>query len=152
MESLTMRTIGETKGGGRLGRRTVAPLGAAALFTLGIGVSTLPIGASAQSASNSRLTLQSGSYAGKALVSKDAFGKPCADVEAASKARVSNPNVFEHIVSVQNRCLKPLKLRFCYFGSDRCTDLDLPGLKRKDLVLGVYPGLKTFRYSWTEIR
>lgn len=147
-----MRTIGEPRGVSLSSRYTVASKGTVALITLWIGMSSPLIGASAEPASNSRLTMQSGSYAGRVPASRDAFGKLCADVEAASKARVSNPNVFEHIVSVLNRCLKPIKLRFCYFGSDRCTDVDLPGLKRKDLVLGVYPGLKTFRYSWIEVR
>lgn len=147
-----MRSFREKGRGRSWKRRTASLVGGAALIMLGIGPSAVPNDARAQSASSSRLTLQSGSYAGKAQVSKDAFGKPCADVEAASKARMSNPNIFDHMISVENRCLKPLKLRFCYFGSDRCTDVDLPGLKRKDLVLGVYPGLKTFRYSWTEVR
>lgn len=96
----------------------------------------------------SRLTLQSGESAG--LVSKDALGRPCLDIEAASRAHIVNPNVYDHVVSVSNRCLKTIKLKVCYFGTERCTELEVRGFKRKDAVIGVVPGMKMFRYSYGE--
>lgn len=99
----------------------------------------------AQTSSSGRnFTLQPGESRG--LVSKDALGKPCLDLEAIGRAHVSNPLIYDHIVSVANRCLRPLKLKVCYFESDRCTELNVAGKNRKDIVLGV--GAKTFRYTY----
>jgi hypothetical protein len=84
----------------------------------------------------------------RGLLSKDTFGKPCLDIEAVGRAHVSNPQIYDHIVSVVNQCLKPLKVRVCYFGSDRCTELNVPAMKRKDIIIGVGP--KIFRYSYSE--
>ncbi|EJW11979.1 hypothetical protein A33M_2567 [Rhodovulum sp. PH10] len=47
------------------------------------------------------------------------LGKPCLDIEAASRAHVSNPLIYDHAVSVVNRCLKPIKLKVCYYTSHR---------------------------------
>jgi hypothetical protein len=97
-----------------------------------------------------RLTLQSGEAAGS--VSRDVFGKPCLDIEAASRARASNPNVYDHIVSILNRCTKNIRLEVCYFGSNRCTRVEVNGLKRKDAIIGINPGMKTFRFSYRELK
>ncbi|RAI43661.1 hypothetical protein CH341_13145 [Rhodoplanes roseus] len=119
---------------------------------LGLGVMFGPAAAGSISTPGGRFSLQQGSNVGTSPVSKDALGRPCADIEAAARPHSSNPNVFDHVVSVVNRCLKPLKLSICYFGSVHCQFLDIPGTRRKDLVLGVYPGMKTFRYSYKEVR
>ena len=107
--------------------------------------------ASAQSTTPSfRLTLQSGESRG--LVNKDVFGKPCLDIEAASRAHVSNPNVYDHIVSIANRCARAIKVKVCYYGTEKCVDAQAPGSKRKDILLGIRPGMRVFRFSSTEQR
>ena len=117
------------------------------VFTLAFLISCYDVVAQT-TASGRRLTMQAGESRG--LMTKDAFGKPCLDIETASRAHVSNPKIYDHVVSVMNRCLKPLKLKVCYFGSDRCTELDVPGMKRKDAIFGV--GTNMFRVSYTEKR
>jgi hypothetical protein len=132
-------------------RRVIGLLILAAIATI-VGLRDLVGEAQAQTLAppGSGLTMQSGENVG-APVSKDPLGRPCADIEAAARAHVANPNVYDHVVSVVNRCLKPLKLRVCYFNSDRCFDLAVPATKRKDLVLGIFPGMNHFRYSYKEI-
>lgn len=78
---------------------------------------------------------------------KDSLGRPCLDIEAAAKGSVITPNMFQHIVSVRNNCNRPIKVRVCYFNSDRCNSFELPALKRIDTVLGTMNGVKFFRYS-----
>jgi hypothetical protein len=98
----------------------------------------------------SRLTLQGGGENAALSVHRDALGRPCLDFEAASRAHVINPNVYDHVVSIHNRCVKLIKLNVCYYGSDRCIDMEVPALSRKDGILGIYPSMRFFRYSYKE--
>jgi hypothetical protein len=98
----------------------------------------------------SRLTLQNGGENAALITHRDALGKPCLDFEAASKRHVINPDVYDHVVSIQNRCSKLIKLKLCYFKSDQCLDVEVPAQQRKDTVLGIYPRMQNFRYSYQE--
>lgn len=98
----------------------------------------------------SRLTLQGGGENSALTVHRDPLGKPCLDFEAASRAHVINPDVYDNIVSIQNRCSKPIKLRLCYYKSENCIDVEILAQQRKDTVLGVYPHMQYFRYSYQE--
>jgi hypothetical protein len=98
----------------------------------------------------SRLTLQNGGENAALTVHRNPLGKPCLSIEAASKRHVINPDVFDHVVSVYNTCSKLIKLRICYFKSDHCIDVEVSGQQRKDVVLGIYPNMQYFRYSYQE--
>jgi hypothetical protein len=130
---------------------TVAP---AALRLVIVAVFCLGPCAVAQSDSagsfQSRLTMQGAGENANLSVHRDPLGRPCLDFEAAARAHVMNPNVYDHVVSIYNRCIKPIKLSVCYFGSDRCIDMEVPPLARKDGILGIYPSMQYFRYSYKE--
>jgi hypothetical protein len=98
----------------------------------------------------SRLTLQGPGQNSAVFTHRDSLGRPCLDIEAASRAHVINPNVYDHVVSVYNKCLSRIRLQVCYFGTGHCIDVDVSGLQRKDAVLGVYPSLQYFRFSYRE--
>jgi hypothetical protein len=98
----------------------------------------------------SRLTLQGPGQNSAVLTHRNPLGRPCLDIEAASRAHVINPNVYDHVVSVENKCLQRIKLQVCYYGTDHCIDVDVPGMQRKDVVLGIFPSLKFFRFSYRE--
>lgn len=98
----------------------------------------------------SRLTLQGGGENAALTVHRDSLNRRCLDIDAASRRHVINPNVFDHVVSVYNNCLKPIKLRVCYYRSERCIDMEVPGKQRKDVILGIYPNLQYFRFSYRE--
>ena len=97
-----------------------------------------------------RLTLQGSGENAALTIHRDPVGNPCLKFEAASRSHVVNPKVYDHVVSVYNRCLKPIKLRVCYYKSEHCINMEAPGLKRTDAVLGIYPAMQYFRYSYRE--
>lgn len=98
----------------------------------------------------SRLTLQNSGANAALTVHRNAFGKPCLNIEAASRSHVVNPNVYDNIVSIQNQCSQIIKVQICYYGSESCLDVEVSGQQRKDTVLGVRPNSQYFRYSYKE--
>ena len=98
----------------------------------------------------SRLTLQGDGANAALTIHRDSLNRPCLDIEAASRRHVINPDVFDHVVSVYNNCLMPIKLRVCYYKSEHCIDMQVPSKQRKDGILGVYHNMRYFRYSFRE--
>ncbi len=98
----------------------------------------------------SRLTLQGGGENAALIIHRDPLGNPCLNFEAASRAHVINPDVYDNVVSIQNRCSKLIKVRLCYYKSESCIDVEIPAQQRKDMVLGIYPHMQYFRYSYQE--
>jgi hypothetical protein len=93
----------------------------------------------------------------------DPVGKPCMKVSAYSHKQPnyrkifdptltprSSSNIFEHFISAQNHCSQPVKLKVCYYGSQSCVMLEVPGYDRREALLGVYPALADFRYQYVE--
>jgi hypothetical protein len=81
---------------------------------------------------------------------RDFAGKPCLESVWTAQALVSNPRVLNHVVSLDNHCLDPIKVRICYHGTEDCTDVDVPPRSRKEQVIGVFPALQQFRYDVKE--
>ena len=98
----------------------------------------------------SRLTLQNSGENAALTVHRNPLGKPCLNIEAASRAHVINPKVYDNVVSVQNQCSKSINLQICYYKTDSCIDVEVRGHQRKDAVLGVRPHMQFFRYSYKE--
>lgn len=98
----------------------------------------------------SRLTLQNSGANAALTVHRNAFGKPCLDIEAVSRSHVVNPDVYDNIVSIQNQCSQIIRVQICYYGSQSCIDVEVSGQQRKDTVLGVRPNTQYFRYSYKE--
>jgi hypothetical protein len=103
----------------------------------------LPSSAYAQGA----LTLQTDLDHSNRARHRDPLGKPCLDIEAASRAHRLNPNVYDHVISVVNRCSIIINFRLCYFGTQHCIEMTANGYKRVDAILGVNPGMQKFRYD-----
>ena len=121
-----------------------------ALMDTSYGQTGLIPNSGATSPLQNRLTLQSEGTNAAFTVHRNNFGKPCLHIEAASRRHVINPHIFDHVISVLNNCPKNIQLRVCYYKSDHCIDMEIPGSKRKDGVLGVFPGMQYFRYSYRE--
>ena len=98
----------------------------------------------------SRLTLQNSGDNAALTVHRNPLGKPCLNIESASRAHVINPDVYDNVVSILNQCAKRINVRICYYGSESCVDVEVPGQQRKDTVLGVRPHMQYFRYSYKE--
>ena len=81
---------------------------------------------------------------------RDPLGKPCLDYIAVSRRHLANANVYDHVITINNHCLRPIKLRVCYFKTVTCIDSEVPSLKYKEIILGIYPSMPYFRYSYEE--
>lgn len=109
------------------------------------------VGASAHGASPTvstqpGITMQGQAEPSSASLIRDALGRPCLDVEAAARRQIVNPQMLDHVVSINNKCSRLIKVKVCYFRSDRCRDLDLQPYKRVDTILGSMAGVAFFRY------
>jgi hypothetical protein len=80
----------------------------------------------------------------------NAFGLRCLQMRAESRPQAVNPNIYNHVVIIQNQCLQLIKVRVCYSKTEHCTTTDVTGLKRKDVVLGIFPSLRYFQYTYEE--
>lgn len=98
----------------------------------------------------SRLTMQNGGVNTALTVHRNAFGKPCLDIEAASRAHVINPDVYDNVVSIENKCSITIRVKICYFNTDSCINVEVMGRQRKDATLGVRPHMQYFKYSFQE--
>jgi hypothetical protein len=83
---------------------------------------------------------------------RDSLGRPCLDIKGESRAQPATPNIFDHIVVVNNRCLERIKVKLCYYKSDRCYQAELAANQRKETVLGTFPSQRYFRYEYQEQR
>lgn len=81
---------------------------------------------------------------------KDFTGKLCLDVRGFARAHLVNKNLFDHVVSVQNSCPQQISLSVCYYQSDECVSLDVPGYDHKEVVLGILPAQSDFRFQFRE--
>lgn len=123
-----------------------------------IALAMLAIPASAQLIPNrnsnglyqSRLTLQGPGQSSAPTVHKNAVNQVCLDYEGASKQHAINPMLYDHIVSVNNKCPMGIKLKLCYLKSNVCQDVEVGARARKDVIIGVMPNQQYFRYSYTE--
>ena len=98
-------------------------------------------------------------------VHQDASGKPCVTIAAHSLPKADFRKIFggeqpsdgtdiklktfEHIISAHNHCALTVRLRVCYYGSQNCLPLDVPGHDDGEVSLGISPELG-FHYQYTE--
>lgn len=118
-----------------------------AICTLLVTVNVPGQAQSAAPGANSSLTLQGSAEQTAAPIIKNAFGRPCLDVEAAARSRVVNPKLVDHIVSVKNNCPRAIDVTACYFNSSKCNVFRVSGYGRIDTILGTMTEIRNFRYS-----
>lgn len=82
---------------------------------------------------------------------RDPTGKVCLETTGSAQPLASNPKIFNHIVTVENRCIERIKARICYHGTDSCTKVEVPGRSRTEQVIGVFPAMQQFRYDAKEL-
>lgn len=61
-----------------------------------------------------------------------------------------NPRMIDHLISVKNRCPRLIKVKICYFDSDRCKSFSVSSFGREDVVLGSMINQSSFRYSLSQ--
>lgn len=77
---------------------------------------------------------------------RDPLGRLCYETYAVARAHIVDPSVYDHIISLKNNCTKPLKLKACYFNSDRCTPVDLRPYTHTEVIIGTMKNVRFFRY------
>jgi hypothetical protein len=77
-------------------------------------------------------------------------GKPCLTMFGHAEPQIVNPDIFNHIIMASNDCSQPIKVRVCYYQSQQCIPLDVPGYGRKEVVLGIMPAMNQFRFEYRE--
>jgi hypothetical protein len=77
-------------------------------------------------------------------------GKPCLTVLGYAKPQIVNPDLFDHLIDVSNDCSEQIKLQVCYYQSEHCIPMNIPGYGEKEAVLGVYPHMDDFRFEFRE--
>jgi hypothetical protein len=83
---------------------------------------------------------------------RDSLGRPCLEIKAETRSQPATPNIFDHVVAVNNRCLERIKVKLCYYKSDRCYLVELAANQRKETILGTFPAMRYFRYEYQEQR
>ena len=82
---------------------------------------------------------------------RDFTGKLCLETTGTAKSLVSNPKIFNHIVSVENRCNSAITTQICYHGTRNCVSIQVPGRSKKEQLIGVFPTMQLFRYDAKEL-
>lgn len=83
--------------------------------------------------------------AGSAAV-RDAFNRPCLESVGVASAHVVNPDLIDHLVKLENRCSRMLKLKICYFTDDRCKTLNLGAYMKEEVFLGAMMKVTRFKF------
>jgi hypothetical protein len=77
-------------------------------------------------------------------------GQPCLEVSAFSRPHTIDPNLFDHVITVANQCAQQISIKVCYYQSQDCISVDIPGGEHKEAILGMMPSMKDFRFDFRE--
>jgi hypothetical protein len=77
-------------------------------------------------------------------------GTPCLTVGGLARPHVANPNVYDHVIAAKNSCAQRITMQVCYYKSQDCVSMDIPGGERKEAILGTLPAASDFRFEFRE--
>jgi hypothetical protein len=77
-------------------------------------------------------------------------GIPCLTVAGLARPHTLSPNVYDHVISVKNSCPQRITMQVCYYKSQDCVPMEIPGGDRKEAVLGSLPSMSDFRFEFRE--
>ena len=81
---------------------------------------------------------------------RDFAGKECLSVSGNSRPHASNANVYDHVIIVTNRCPQRIVIRVCYYRTEDCIPMEIPGGERKEGRLGSMPSVTEFGFEFRE--
>ena len=84
------------------------------------------------------------------LIHRGPTGSPCLAVGGFARPHLVNPNLYDHVVVVVNKCPQRIAMRVCYYNTQDCIPVEVPGNERKEAILGVLPSAKDFRFEFRE--
>jgi hypothetical protein len=77
-------------------------------------------------------------------------GKPCLSIDGSARRHAANANVYDHVIFATNGCAQRITMQVCYYKSQECIPMEVPGYGRKEAVLGTLPSMKEFRFEFRE--
>jgi hypothetical protein len=77
-------------------------------------------------------------------------GRPCLTVGGFARPHTINSKLYDHVIAVNNSCAQRITMRICYYNSQDCIPMEIPGGERKEAVLGTLPSIKDFRFEYRE--
>ena len=80
----------------------------------------------------------------------NAMGKPCVIVYGYPRAHAMNANIFDHVIFASNSCGQLIKMQVCYLKTQHCVLMEISGYQHKEALLGMFPGMKDFRFEYRE--
>lgn len=77
-------------------------------------------------------------------------GSPCLTVGGFARPHLVNPHLYDHVIAAANKCPQRITVQVCYYNSQDCISMEVPGNERKEAVLGAMPSVKDFRFEFRE--
>jgi hypothetical protein len=112
------------------------------------------IGCSAMAQSSttpSQGSMTFGASAGAAILRhRDFAGKPCLQVVGFARPHTIDPNLYDHVITATNHCPQRISMKVCYYQSEECIAMEVPGDESKEAILGTLPSEKDFRFEFRE--
>ena len=81
---------------------------------------------------------------------RDATGKPCVSIGGFSRPHIINEHLYDHVIVGVNTCAQRIRVQVCYYNSNSCVPLEIPGGERREVILGTQPAEKDFRFEFRE--
>jgi hypothetical protein len=81
---------------------------------------------------------------------RDFAGRPCLTVAGLARSHTTNLNLFDHVIDTTNSCPLKLRLQVCYYKSQQCVWMEVPGRDHKEALLGTLPSIRDFRFEFRE--
>ena len=92
-----------------------------------------------------------GSSAGTEILRHRApAGNTCLAVTGYARPRIINLKVYDHVIKVMNSCAQRIAIRVCYYRTQDCISMEIPGGERKEAILGTLPSVNDFRFEFRE--
>jgi hypothetical protein len=76
--------------------------------------------------------------------------KFCLLVEGWARTQAIDARMFEHVILARNSCAQTIKMDVCYYGSQHCILMSVPGYSRRELALGTMQMTRDFRFEFKE--
>jgi hypothetical protein len=77
-------------------------------------------------------------------------GSPCLDVGGFARRHTAVSNLYDHVIAVKNNCALRISIQVCYYNTQNCLPVEIPGGERKEAILGTMPSTKDFRFEFRE--
>jgi hypothetical protein len=77
-------------------------------------------------------------------------GSPCLEVGGFARAHTTVSNLYDHVIAVKNNCAQQISIQVCYYNTQNCLPVEIPGGERKEAILGTMPATRDFRFEFRE--